>query len=103
MYASPYPSCPVGRNVAVFPCADKVTEVPPCNASMSLRAFSSLHATSANWVVTRCNTAEPCASICCTMVVTCVSASIDVIVVDCCVLPDTEPLDDVLPERVPDC
>jgi len=48
MYVSPYPSVPVGLNVAVLPSPLSVTDFPLWSDSTIFLAFSSLQATSAN-------------------------------------------------------
>lgn len=72
-----------------MPSAVSVTSLPLWSASTSLRALSSLQVTSANCVVMRSTTTGPCASSCCTIVVTCESCCVDdasvLCVEDCCV------------------
>src|SRR5688572_14602493 len=50
-----------------------------------MRAFSGVHVTSANCVVTRSTTTGPCASSCCTNVVTWASVCVDAVNVFCVV------------------
>jgi hypothetical protein len=69
-----------------------VTEVPLCNPSTRRRAFSGVHATSANCVEIRSTTAGPWVSICCTSVVTWLS--------DCVAIADcVEPIRALVEER----
>lgn len=77
----------------------RVTDVPLCSASTSLRAFSAVQATSANCVLIRSTTTGPCASICWTIVVTCKSCCVLVVVrVElCCVVEGIDELE------TPDC
>lgn len=88
----------MGVNVAVLPSAESVTALPVVRDSTSLRAFSGVQVTSANWVVMRSTTAGPCASICCTKVVTLVSVCVVVTEPEAFCWVESVPVVLVLPE-----